>query len=178
MIYPPVRNYGDIDVESFESYYARWPKILAEIPKGVVEDWVHRHWRDFRNHWVDLEPHMWRYELELFSCGDILRIDHIGTWIRELDAEGVEYVSGAPRSQTRMAQFMLKNGTYPVPILVAKDAGHVVHPRSAREPMKAPLQLIEGHCRLACLRGMINSSHPNLAREHAVWVATLPRNEA
>lgn len=174
MKYPAVRKYGDIDSESFESYYARWPEAFSAIPRPIVEDWIYRHWRDFSNHWADLEPHNWSYERKIFSNVEILKIDHIATWIRELDAEGVEYVSNAPRSKSRMAQFILANGTFPVPILVARNAGHVTHPRSAKEPMKEPLQLIEGHCRLACLRGMINSNHHNLGAEHDVWVATLP----
>jgi hypothetical protein len=174
MKYPPVRRYGDIDSESFDAYYARWPQALAAIPQQVVQDWIHRHWRDFKDHWVELAPHTWQYELALFTNEQVLSIDHIGTWISELDAEGVEYVSGAPRGKTHMAQYMLQHGTFPVPILVARSAGHVIHPRSAREPMKQPLQLIEGHSRLACIRGMINSSHPNLASQHRVWVATIP----
>jgi hypothetical protein len=180
MKYPPVRRYGNIDSEDFDAYYARWPARLQAIPRQVVQDWVHRHWRDFKQHWIDLAPHTWRYDSEVFSNAEILSIDHIATWIPELDAEGVEYVSGAPRGQTRMAQYMLNHGTFPVPILVARNAGHVVHPRSAREPMKEPLQLIEGHCRLACLRGMINANYPSLALRHRVWVATIPRpvNEA
>jgi hypothetical protein len=172
--YPAVRNYGDSDFESFESYYARWPQELSAIPELVIKDWIYRHWRDFSSHWISLEPHRWSYESQLFSTAQILQIDHISTWIKELNAEGVEYVSDAPRSRTRMAKYMLANGTFPMPILVAKNAGHAVHPRSANEAMKEPLQLIEGHCRLACLRGMIISNHPNLAAEHRVWVAKIP----
>ena len=176
MKYPPVRKYGDIDAEEFDAYYARWPDELSAIPKLIVQDWIHRHWRDFREHWIDLAPHHWQYESRVFSNEEILLIDHIGTWIRELDAEGVEYVSGAPRGGTRMAKYMLTHGTFPVPILVAQGAGHVVHPRSAREFMKEPLQLIEGHCRLACLRGMINANYSSLATRHRVWVATITQH--
>lgn len=174
MKYPPVRHYGDIEAEEFDAYYERWPRELAAIPKQVVQDWVHRHWHDFRDHWVELAPHTWKYECKVLSSSEIMSIDHIGTWIRDLDAEGVEYVSGASRGQTRMAKYMLEHGTFPVPILVAQGAGHVVHPRSAKELMKEPLQLIEGHCRLACIRGMINSAHPHIAAHHRVWVATIP----
>jgi hypothetical protein len=173
-MYPSVRKYGDIDAEPFESYYARWPARLSGIPREVVQDWIHRHWQDFKNHWVGLEPHKWTFSKSRFSNEQILAIGHIGTWIPELDAEGVEFVSGAPRSRTRLAQFMLSTGSYPVPILVAKNAGHVIHPRSNREPMKQPYQLIEGHSRLACLRGMINACHPNLANSHEVWLAEIP----
>lgn len=173
-MYPPVRKYGDIDCESFETYYARWPDNFSSIPREVVEDWIYRHWADFRAHWASLRPHEWTFVKAQFLNHQIREIDHIGTWIAELDAEGVEYVTGAPRSRTRLAQFMLSSGTYPVPIIVARDAGHVIHPRSNSEPMKHQYQLIEGHCRLACLRGMINAEHPNLADVHEVWLVSIP----
>lgn len=175
MQYPSVRGYGDFEVETFDSYYARWPQELSAVPRQVVQDWIYRHWRDFSNHWSGLAPHTWSYELKSLSSEEIRSIDHVGTWISELDAEGVEYISDTPRSRTRMAKYMLEYGTFPVPILVAQSAGHVVHPRSVREFMKEPLQLVEGHCRLACLRGMMNAKHPNLAHQHQVWVATIPR---
>ncbi len=44
--------------------------------------------------------------------------------------------------------------------------------------MKTPLQLIEGHARLACLRGMIQVDHPNLRPMHDVWLATIPEGAA
>ena len=174
MKYPPVKNYGDTDAESFEAYYSRWPSTMAAIPKGIVEDWIYRHWTDFEHHWANLRPHLWRYQKVKLSNDEILLIDHVSTWIEELDAEGVEYVSGAHRSTTRLARYMLEHGTSPVPILIAKDSGHMLHPHSASETMKEPLQLIEGHRRLACLRGMIHAKHPMLASHHEVWLATIP----
>lgn len=176
MRYPVVRRYGDIDMESFEEYYSRWPSELSSIPRGIVEDWIYRHWKDFDRHWAELAPHTWSYELAQLTTEELWSVDHICTWIQELDAEGVEYVSGAPRSQTRLAQFMIKNGTFPVPIVVARGAGHIVHPRSGGEHMKEPLQLIEGHCRLACIRGMIKSNHPSLLARHSVWLVDIPRS--
>ncbi|WP_231602662.1 hypothetical protein, partial [Herbaspirillum chlorophenolicum] len=113
--------------------------------------------------------------LETFSNDRILAIDHILTWIQELDAEGVEFVTDKPRAQTRLGRFMLGHGTFPVPIIVAQDASHVIAPRSGGEHMKAPLHLIEGHSRLACIRGMINSSYPTLKMLHSVWVVKIPK---
>ena len=69
---------------------------------------------------------------------EILGIDHISSWIKELEAEEVEYVGGTPRSKSRSAQHMLKYGTSAIPILVAKSAGHVIYPRSAKEAMTPP----------------------------------------
>lgn len=174
-MFPQVQRYGDIDSESVDAYYRRWPAYLAQIPKEVVQDWIHRHWRDFRNHWQDLNPQDWLFSLRRYSTAQVMAIDHIGTWIRELDAEGVEFVGTQPRSQTRLAQHMRQHGTFPVPIIVAHAAGHVVHPRSAGEPMKEPYQLIEGHSRLACLRGMVNARWTTLQDDHLVWEVAIPR---
>lgn len=173
-MYPAVQKYGDIEMESFEKYYGRWPTELQTIPREVVKDWIYRHWTVFQNHWIGLKPHLWSYRCASFSNEDIVSINHIGTWIPELDAEGVEYVSGAPRSRTPLAQYMLSRGTFPVPIIVAESAGNVVYPHSGGELMKEPYQLIEGHNRLACIRGMINSQHSNLASSHSVWVVSIP----
>ena len=173
-MYPPVHRYGDMDMESFDSYYSKWPVELSGIPKAVVQDWVYRHWSCFKERWISLQPHNWNYRLCTFTNDDVLAIDHVLTWIPELDAEGVEFVTGAPRSQGRLGQFMLANGTFPMPIIVAENASHIVCPRSGGQRMKTPLQLIEGHARLACIRGMINSQHPNLKSEHQVWLVDIP----
>ena len=173
-MYPPVVGYGDFEVESFDSYFSKWPKSLSNIPIGVVQDWIYRHWRDFSSYWLDLKPHQWSFELTQLTTEKIHSIDHISTWINDLDVEEVEYVNGFQRGRGKLAQYMLSNGIFPVPIIVAKNAGHIVHPRSNGEMMKAPFQLIEGHSRLACIRGMINANHPKLQQLHDVWLVTIP----
>jgi len=174
VIYPAVKRYGDMDMESFEDYYARWPTDLRHIPQGVVKDWIYRHWGCFKERWIPLRPHEWSYQFCTFSNEKILAIDHVLNWIPELDAEGEEFVTGAPRSQTKLGQYMLSEGTFPVPIIVAENASHVVCPRSGGERMKSPLQLIEGHTRLACIRGMINSAYTGLKGDHPVWLVNIP----
>lgn len=173
-MYPTVHRYGDMDRESFDSYYSRWPPELSSIPKSVVEDWIYRHWNCFQDRWISLAPHTWTYRKSSFNNDQILTIDHVLTWISELDAEGVEFVTGAPRSQCSVGRFMLSEGTFPVPIIVAEEASHVVCPRGGGAHMKAPLQLIEGHTRLACLRGMINAGHQNVKNNHQVWLVQIP----
>jgi hypothetical protein len=59
--YPSVKGYGNSEVESFRDYYSRWPSELSAIPEAIVEDWIYRHWRDFNNHWIKLEPHTWSF---------------------------------------------------------------------------------------------------------------------
>jgi len=99
MIVPEVKESGGSGTEAFEEYFSRWPRELGNFPRDVVENWVYRHWRDFRRHWY--------------------------------------HPMGAPMHDT---------------------------------------QLIEGHLRLAYLRGMIRHNHPSLRDRHEVWALCLPRN--
>ncbi|HET6805069.1 MAG TPA: hypothetical protein VFH59_06440 [Frateuria sp.] len=174
-LYPAVARYGDMDMEPFDAYFARWPKALDSIPEPVVRDWIYRHWHCFADRWIALEPHTWRFELAEFTNADILSIDHVGHWIEDFDAEGVEFVNDYPRAQGAVGLFMLAHGTFPTPIIVACNAGQLEYPRSGGQRMKSPLQLIEGHTRLACLRGMIHARHPSIRDSHAVWLAHVPR---
>lgn len=175
-MYPPVLGYGDQKTESFDDYYARWPSELSSIPQQVVQDWIYRHWSCFNSYWAATKPHLWAYRLEAFTNAKILTIQHPEGWTQSLEDESAEYVAGKPRSHAPFAKYLLTNGTFPLPILVAEDAGHVRHPRLRGEVMKEPYQIIEGHRRLICIRGMINSKHPALKGEHSVWVATIPRS--
>lgn len=69
---------------------------------------------------------------------------------------------------------MLENGTTPAPIIVAKNAHNIKNHRGREMYMKVPFQLIEGHMRLAYLRGMIKQKHPKLKDEQEVWEMKIP----
>lgn len=169
---PQVTNYGDFNQEKFESYYAKFPNYLKNIPKDVVENWIYRHYDDFIE-WIPLNPQNWIYELKDFTNEDILTISHILDWMPELKAEGLEYVSGGKRANHYVGKYMLSHGTTPSPIIVGENIGHLYHPNQKSILMKNPYQLIEGHKRLACLLGMINISHHNLNDKHKVWVINI-----
>ncbi|MGM0785988.1 MAG: hypothetical protein ACQEUM_17985 [Pseudomonadota bacterium] len=176
-VFPEVKGYGGYNPEDFEDYYRRWPDELQTIPKCVVEQWIHRHWDDFQD-WIALNPHKWSWERREFTNQEILKIDHFGDWIEQLHSEGTEYVSAKPRSETFVGGYMLEHGTTPVPMIVAEYSGHAVHPKGFKDDyMKEPYQLIEGHSRLGCLLGMIDSDHPNLMKKHQVWVVRIPFNQ-
>jgi hypothetical protein len=173
-IYPPVIDYGEDEMETFDYYFARWPKSLSSIPKEVIQDWIYRHWPQFNEYWSALRPHTWSYKRVQFSADELLTIENVSPLMLELDAESLEYEQGGVRSETPLADYMFANGTFPMPIIVAENAGHVVHPRGDGEQMKVPFQLIEGHSRLACIRSMIRSGYPTLQPQHDVWVVTIP----
>ncbi|AZR39528.1 hypothetical protein [Marinobacter salarius] len=177
IVYPEVIGYGGEDPELFQDYYARWPDELRAIPRCVVEHWIHRHWDDFHD-WIGLAPHEWTWECRELTNEEILEIGHFGDWIEQLHAEGAEYVSNTRRAETFIGTYMREYGTTPVPMIVAENAGHVLHPKGFDDDyMKEPYQLIEGHSRLGCLLGMIDSDHPNLSEKHKVWVVRIPFNQ-
>lgn len=170
---PEPTGFGTLRVEPFADYFRRWPREYAQVPQLVVETWVHRHWSAFQ-HWLPLRPLDWKYALRRFSLADVLQIDHVGDWPDKLLAWGDELFEGTQRHKTWLGRFMLETGTTPAPIIVAEGAGRYGHPRELNLPLREPLQLIEGHARLAYLRAMVRHGHPALQATHQVFVATLP----
>lgn len=173
-MYPEVIGYGDWGAEDFEDYYKRWPDELKTIPKSIVEHWIHRHWQDFQD-WIVLKPHTWKFELCEFDNAEALKVDHFGDWPETFNGWGRELVELEPRSETWLGQYMLENGTFPEPIIVAKNCGHVVHPKGFKDDyMKEPYHLIEGHFRISYLWGMIQANYHSLKGKHQVWLISIP----
>jgi hypothetical protein len=59
-------------------------------------------------------------------------------------------------------------------MIIAQEAGGWLHPREHGRHMQEPLQLIEGHMRLAYLQSLIRRSHSSVRPVHQVVLATLP----
>ncbi|TNC79241.1 MAG: hypothetical protein C9356_20125 [Oleiphilus sp.] len=175
IVYPRVKEISSLDKEPLSEYLKCLSKdVIDNVPMDVIEQWIYRHSDGGFEEWITLKPHTWSYDLVSFSNDMILDIDHVGSWMDELRNEGREYVTGKPRSELYIGKYMLDEGTFPAPIIVAHQCGDIVHPRMPGEvKMKSPFQLIEGHKRLACLLGMIESCHENLKDEHKVWLVTI-----
>jgi hypothetical protein len=169
---PVPRDFGTFDGEPFAEYRARWPKEYSRVPDAVIETWIHRHWREFQM-WLPLRPLEWTYELKELTSEDILRVAQLHDWMATLRAWGDDLLNGSTRRKTWLGRFMLENGTTPSPMIVAQNAGAWVHPQHHCS-MLEPLQLIEGHMRLAYLQALIRRSHPTVKPVHAVVLATLP----
>lgn len=173
MIPPAVKGYGTFDVETFDEYYARWPTELSNFPACVVENWVYRHWADFESLWVDKGVESFTFSEATLTNNQILAVGHTGDWLETLDYWGDELMRDKQRQETWLARYMLTHGTTPAPIIVAPHVSGLAHPRGLA---MVPNQLIEGHMRLAYLRGMIRYSHSELKPDHAVWHLGLPRS--
>jgi hypothetical protein len=170
---PAPRDWGTFDVEPFDQYRVRWPKKYNNVPDVVIETWIHRHWREFQA-WLPLRPLDWNYEPREFTSEEVLSVDHVGDWMQTLTYWGDDLLDGPMRKTTWLGKFMLESGTTPSPIIIAQGAGCWQHPREHGRHMKEPLQLIEGHMRLAYLRALILRQHPSLRPLHQFVLATLP----
>ena len=170
---PAPRNWGTFNVEPYAEYRTRWPKKYENVPDAVIETWIYRHWREFQS-WLPLRPLEWSYELKEFTSEEVLNVSHVGDWMKTLAYWGNDLLDGSTRKSTWLGKFMLENGTTPSPMIIAKNAGCWHHPREHGRQMQEPLQLIEGHMRLAYLQALVRRSHPSVQTVHQVVLATLP----
>lgn len=171
---PKPHNWGSHNVESFKAYRRRWPANLDHVPNVVIETWIYRHWREFQA-WLPLNPLAWVYRLSDFDCDEIMSIGHVGDWTGTLRYWGDDLLDGHHRKTTRLGRFMLAQGTFPAPIIVAENAGEYFHPREGDHlQMFEPHQIVEGHMRLAYLQALVRRQYPSLKQSHSVIVATLP----
>lgn len=169
---PEVRNFGESGVESFDAYYARWPSALGNVPRPVVQHWIYRHWQDFKRDWLKRGLRSFEFTLVELNNSEVMTIGHVRDWMQTLDYWGDELFRDIRRRETWLGRFMLQSGTSPAPIIIAPDALGLQHPTGAQ--MK-PVQLIEGHMRLAYLRAMVRHGHRSLQPMHEVWKVKLPR---
>lgn len=168
------RNYEEpSEVEPLSSYLSSWPAEYSNVPAIVIETWIYRHWSEFQE-WLPLNPLEWQYEPATLSNDEIMTVRHPGQFAKTLEFWGSDLISGQNRKSTRLGKYMLESGTTPVPIIVAKNAGGWAHPRKQELLMCEPLQIIEGHMRMAYLQGMIRFNHTSLKASHEVIVVTLP----
>jgi len=116
----------------------------------------------------------WNYRQGLIDNDAVMQVGHVRDWMSTLDYWGNDLIDGPSRRETWLGRYMLETGTTPTPIIVATNAGGRKHPREHDAQMVSPMQLIEGHMRLAYLRALIRHQHPNVKQHHEVIFATLP----
>jgi len=171
---PPKRNDpSDFEQESFESYLERWPAELSNVPEDVIEHWLYGHNDQVPDFCEVYDLGTWKFQLENFDNEEVLEILHFEDELKKLDATGDRLMlEGMPGYDT--AEYMLENGTFPCPIIVAHMAGDNRHHKGiGDEMMLEPYHLIEGHRRLGFIRALIRHDHAQLQRSHEVWVVTI-----
>lgn len=164
---------GPFDMEPFAEYREKLSRDFDKIPDIVIETWIYRHWQEFQS-WLRLKPLDWDYCFASLSSVEILEISHVGDWPETLKYWGDDLLGGNFRRDTWLGSYMLDQGTTPAPMIVAKNAGRVLHPREFGFLMCEPYQIIEGHMRLAYLQALIRHNYSKVPAEHVVCLVTLP----
>ncbi len=155
----------DPPFEKDERYRRRLGELLPEFPAQVVAAWFVRHGPSaFSEHgWLDYRR--FRFHLDELPT-DVLTREAMTSNEPAIESWATMIWTRKGFQQSLLGSFMFDNGTWPVPPVVLNNAGGLVTPKG--EQLGA-LHLLEGHHRLAFLKGL--SSSPALAtrRCHEVW---------
>jgi hypothetical protein len=150
-------------------FLRRITPLLSNVPRDVIDQWIHQHWKDFRRQWAWLAVRAISFTLDRWSsvriANEVRATEH--DHIERLGAQ--EEGWGNLRDNHCACQFMQRNGTWPRPIIVLHNSRGLMFP-GTRQPLHEPTHLLEGHRRLACFLGMWRRSLP-LAEDHEIWVA-------
>ena len=128
--------------------------LLPNFPNDVLGQWAYDNYDFF----CDKEHYKLNYELLIFEKRELnyseieLIRDDGGYYGRDM-----MYDVFSASEFSSLAQFMLKNGTWPHPIIVLSADNE--------------LRVIEGHMRYAYLRQMIDRG-VKIQEKHFVWIAT------
>lgn len=156
-------------LEPFATYNERVGPLLPNWPADALEQWPHRHWRDFRGTWAWLGVDGLSFTAETWSTerivSDIRFVDHeyFTEYARSFASN--ESARGSP-----LGEFLIAHGTWPVPILTLRYDGEYRPPDHCR--VHSPFTLLEGHRRLSFLRGILDAKLVSVRPAHDVWVVT------
>ena len=152
--------------ESFENYWGRVEPLLPNVPRCVAENWLHRHWPDFRSRWSWLAIRAIEFEKQQRSAGYFLEnvraIDH-----SPIEGHARSRDSRATMDTTYLGQYMERTGTWPVPVIVLPNPETLDH--VGRSLLPRPVTLVEGHRRLRCLLGRSLTGR-HVQSVHDVWM--------
>ena len=167
--------------ETFESYYLRWPQCLSHFPKCVVRQWAYEHNAIFLEKWSKYDLVNWRFSLVNFSKDNLSKIDHFPDEREQYLAKGkcwLETQGHAEFGEVNVAIYMIRHGTFPRPIIVGTNGGHLEHPKSRPgEMMVEPYQILEGHTRWAMVLAFLEQQPASLLESHEIWLVDLKKSQ-
>ncbi|MFM2613346.1 hypothetical protein LC147_27555, partial [Vibrio harveyi] len=169
IIVPVIEHVTPYKLETFKSYYARWPKKLRNIPKNVVKQWAYEHNDNFLELWAPMRPEKWSFRRKKLSTSQCCEVSHLPKEIEHYEYVGSRYIKHE-HERDYVANYMLSKGTFPQPIIITRGSSSLLHPKVASygEHM-TDNQLIEGHRRWGLLRVM-SSSDLKVKAKHKVWL--------
>lgn len=160
----PYVGESESDKEPFKEWYARVREHIPRVPEDVADQWVHECWGG--SPYESLPIEQLEFEKQRWSLADLDRVRFGEGWGE--NASDVDRLDHPDIRETSLAQCMLREKTWPRPILVLDNAHELV----LRGERLGRWHLVEGHNRLTYLRCL---QHKGLALlEHEVWVVKPP----
>lgn len=123
--------------------------------------------------------HEWEFKYTKLTNEEILTIRHYQYDELRLFPKAYNWIRMKGQRGPSFYDWMMENGTFPRPIIVAHNAGDYKHPilehryGKGIDKMFTPYHLLEGNRRLALLRAMIEQKQCNLKELHSVWLVTM-----
>ncbi len=161
----PINN-DTIDKEPFDSYKLRVKPLLPNWPDDPLEHWLYRHYSYM------IGPYGWLgFDTLHFSHGiwSSMRVyNEVGSdGLNSIDGMGIQVYSNADSERTWLQNYMLREGTWPTPIIVLRNTTGMVSPRG--EIYGTPFHLLEGHLRLGYFRNIFRRDRQSLKDLHEIW---------
>ncbi|MFE8698297.1 hypothetical protein ACFYKT_18395 [Cytobacillus sp. FJAT-53684] len=154
-----------LEKESFESYKGRVSSSASNIPDCVLENWIYRHYLCVVSDYSFLNFNKMQFIKEHRSKEDIYLLikSYDDSWINNLG-----YQLYKRNNKSWLQDYMLKNMTWPVPIIVLenKEASYL-NDRGMK--MGVPFHLLEGHLRLNYFREIYRTENEMLKDTHLIW---------
>lgn len=135
--------------ESSSDYLQRVSSVYPNIPPDILENWAWRHWEAFRSAYDNLSLGNCDFKLEMWSKYRITKIEAISN--SDIAEWGKLFTENSYWRGTWLAQYIIREKTWPVPIIVLDNF------------------LLEGHRRLGYLNTLIKTDF-SVAEYHPVCV--------
>ncbi|BAX51940.1 hypothetical protein PDPUS_2_00411 [Photobacterium damselae subsp. piscicida] len=165
--------------ESFEDYMKRWPQDLV-FPECVIRHWIYevQFVAEALRQRTDLSK--WTFHKESFTKDQIKSIKHYDWHEAKMYEKALFWLKNGRHSAPPVMDFLIENGTFPVPIIVARNASSYSHPIflyeervSQKEVMIEPYHLIEGNKRWAILLALMETRPEKVKDKHDVWILSM-----
>ncbi|MBV2089970.1 MAG: hypothetical protein KUF72_03710 [Candidatus Thiodiazotropha sp. (ex Ctena orbiculata)] len=159
-----------LEIEPFSEVVPRLRKALPNFPECVLEQWIYRHFNQIDDYWwlgldgLSFKKEIWSNQEILKKIGSNM-LDTQDYWGDQLLIEKEPI-----RLTTWLAKFFAKNRTWPKLIIILHNEHELKRPNGLE--LYRPYHLLEGHMRLAYMRGYIRHSIPQTPQTHEVWVTT------
>jgi hypothetical protein len=170
-ITPTTDKWGAVN-EDWADYLARAKPALPTFPDEVLRQWFFEHPHAAED-WAWLGyPHL-TFETRRLSLAQIVSSDFGDDGCVRTFRENFERSPRAAFPECdRIAAFVRRNGTWPVaPVFLDNPFGTIASDGGWR--CTAPLQLLEGHHRLAVMQSLANTT--TLDPSHEIWVVLRPK---